>query len=112
MDLKTFVAESLTQIAEGIAEAQKTDSGAIINPRINYTDKGTPKLAGNTVIPAPQMVSFDVAVHVTKSDNDKAGGRIGVSFLGMGGESSSANENSSSSRIKFEIPVIWPEGKK
>ena len=111
MDLKTFIAESLTQIAEGIKEAQKSDSGAIFSPRIGYTDGGKPLLSGNLVPTTPQMVEFDVAVTVTKADSGK-GGKIGVSFLNIGGEATSSSENSSTSRIRFEIPVIWPEGRK
>ncbi len=112
MDLKTFIAESLTQIAEGIEEAQKSDSGAIFSPRIDYTDKGRPRLAGGMVTYAPQMIEFDVAVTVTESDGEKGGGKIGVSFLNIGGEMTTSSENSSTSRIRFEIPVVWPEGRK
>lgn len=112
MDLKTFVAESLTQIAEGICEAQKTTSGAIISPRIDYSEKGKPRVATGMASYAPQMVTFDVAVHVTEAEGGKGGGKIGISFLSIGGERSSSCENSSASRIQFEIPVVWPEGGK
>lgn len=112
MDLKTFISESLTQIAEGIKEAQKSESGAIFSPRIGYVDDGKPRLSGAFVSTAPQMVEFDVAVTVTEADSGKGGGKIGVSFLNIGGESTSSSENSSTSRIRFEIPVIWPEGRK
>lgn len=112
MDLKTFVAQSIVQIAEGIKEAQSADTGAIVSPRVDFTDKGKPRLAGGMIVFAPQMISFDIAVYVAKSDNDKAGGKIGVSFLGIGGETASAKENSSLSHIRFEIPVVWPEGKR
>lgn len=112
MDLKTFIAESLTQIAEGIREAQKSDSGAIISPRIAYTDKDTPRLATGMFSHAPQMIEFDVAVTVTEADGEKGGGKIGVSFLNVGGEITTSSKNTSTSRIRFEIPVVWPEGRK
>lgn len=112
MELKTFVTQSIIQISEGIKDAQNAETGAIVAPRINFTDKGKPRLAGGMITFAPQMISFDVAVYVVESDNDKAGGKIGVSFLGVGRETSSTKENSSISHIRFEIPVVWPEGKK
>lgn len=111
MELKTFVAQSLIQIAEGIKEAQIANTGAIISPRIDFTEKGKPRLAGGMIAYAPQMISFDVAVYVSESGNDKASGKIGVSFLGIGGEATMQKENSSLSHLRFEIPVVWPEGK-
>lgn len=112
MDLKTFIAESLSQISDGIREAQKNCTGAIISPRVVYNENGTPRIDDRPKFYAPQMVEFDVAVTVTEADGDKGGGKIGVSFLNIGGEISSSSENSSTSRIRFEIPVVWPDGRR
>lgn len=108
MDLKTFIAESLTQIADGIREAQKSDTGAIFSPRICFKE-GLPEIA-NPRPCQPQMVAFDVAVTVTESSGKKGGLNVTVaSLFGFGGEVGSSSENAAVSRLQFEIPVVWPD---
>ena len=109
MDLKTFIAESLTQIAEGIKEAQKSDSGAIFSPLLKFNKDGQPEIAYNMKDLQPQMVAFDVAVTVTESSEKKGGLSVAMaSLFGFGGEVDSSSENAAISRIRFEIPVVWP----
>jgi hypothetical protein len=60
MDLKTFITETLCQIVEGIAEAQKSDEGHNINYRVSMGNPG-----GNLISHGRRMhtrVDFDVAV--------------------------------------------------
>lgn len=108
MDLKTFIAESLTQIAEGIKEAQKSDSGAIFSPPIKFK-AGVLEIAYGLQDLQPQMVAFDVAVTVTEAGGKKGGFNVTVaSVFGLGGEVGSSSENAATSRLRFEIPVVWP----
>lgn len=107
MDLKTFVADSLKQIAEGIREAQQTDTGAIVCPRIR--DLKTMEIAVGANTYTAQSVSFDVAVSVVESG--AGGGIIKVAWLEIGGNINSGTSSSSLSRIRFDIPVVWPKPK-
>lgn len=115
MELKDFVADTLTQIAEGILEAQKQagDSGFYVCPRM---------IAGGSIAKDGESsrmahkVSFDIAVEaVASKGTDGAGGakfRVEVLSCRLDVGSSSKETDSSSSRqvsrIQFDIPVVWP----
>ena len=110
MDLKTFVAESLKQIAEGIRDAQAADTGAWIAPKVFFTEKGKMYVHDVGVDPTPQMITFDVAVTVTETDALKGGGGMTVLGISLGGSAETATQNAAVSRVKFEVPVVWPMG--
>lgn len=107
MDLKTFVAESLKQIAEGIKEAQEADTGALVCPRI--TDAKTMHVAVGANAYIAQSVSFDVAVTASQSGSGSA--FIKVAWLEVGAGADSGVANASISRIRFDIPMVWPKPK-
>jgi len=112
MDLKEFVASSLTQIIEGIREAQQRGaaSGAWVSP----AGSEIPTRAGARTMVTPDGLSylhdveFDVAISV--SDEQKAGAGAGIQIFGakIGGDGSVAYQNAAVSRIQFTIPVVWP----
>jgi hypothetical protein len=112
MDLKDFVAGSLTQIIEGIrkAQADSTDSGAWISPT-GYSLAGrkeTPILKTATGEAYLHEVHFDVAV--TVSDEQAAGAGAGLRVFGakLGAEGSVTYQNAAVSRVQFSVPVVWP----
>lgn len=105
MELREFVSETLVAINMGVQDAiiahqQVEGAVGVINPvwgedanAINADHK--------------QNVEFDVAVTVT--DKSSVGGKAGIkifSVVDIGGEGSSALEQSSVSRIKFTIPIV------
>ena len=114
MELKDFVAQSIIQIAEGLAEARsKTHAhGVEINPPLT-------KSAGAGVVPdvyvnhrngvnvVPQFVTFDVLVNAESTDAVDGKGKISVVGLSIGGGASVESKNTNSSRITFSIPVCW-----
>jgi hypothetical protein len=112
MDLKTFVAESLKQIAEGIKDAQAANTGAWIAPRVDYDGKGKLMVADNMARFAPQMVSFDVAISAAEEGSKNKDGMFKIAVVSFGGSTESHTQNSTISRIKFEMPICWPEGKR
>jgi hypothetical protein len=57
-------------------------------------------------------VEFDVAVTVAEGTATKAGIGLIVGPVTLGTTGQSANQNSTVSRIKFEVPVAWPENAK
>jgi len=110
MELKEFVSETLTQIIAGVKKAQDKNNGDdLINPKIAiHGDKGN-SIAGevnnrNVV----HDVQFDVAVTAIDSDSSKA--KIGVvsGIFNAGAEGKTENKNSSVTKIKFTVPIIYP----
>jgi hypothetical protein len=57
-------------------------------------------------------VEFDVAVTAGTDQSAGAGGSIKVLGLQLGTEGAVKYENSSVSRVKFSVPVIWPVERK
>ncbi|MGN6729089.1 MAG: hypothetical protein ACTHJG_04565 [Rhodanobacteraceae bacterium] len=122
MDLKTFIRESLVQIAQGIdgARADLNASTAIVNPANVVGANGTsdsriygyltdrPESASTVV----QKIDFDVAVMATSGTETKGGAGIMVGAIGIGGQGKRDASNSSQSRIQFSIPMVLPTSKR
>ena len=115
MELKDFVADTLTQISEGILEVQRQagDSGLYVCPRM--TTGGSIAKDGESSRMA-HKVSFDIAVEAvaSKGTDGTGGAKFRVEVLSCRldvGSSSKETDNSTSrqtSRIQFDIPVVWP----
>lgn len=106
MDLKQFVKETLTQIIQGVSEAQgeASLSGGRVNP--SFSGPGTDQhgcLIG--------FVEFDVAVSVSEGTGSKAGIGIFVGEVGLGAKGESTSASGSMSRIKFKVPVTLPRNR-
>ena len=112
MELKTFVAETISQIVEGVAEAQERckGRGALVNPRVagNYVQRDE-LWAGDGSAPA-QFVEFDVALTATEGTGTKGGIGVIVGAFTLGSSGQSQAERSASSRVKFSVPLVLPEG--
>jgi hypothetical protein len=111
MELKEFIQKSLTEIIDGVIEAQiyAKEKGAKINP--SNIVPGTAKyLDGDGFI--GQDIEFDVAVIVNESTEGKISAGINVWGIGAGGQKSKEQENSTNSRLKFSIPLFLPIQKK
>jgi hypothetical protein len=106
MDLKTFVAETLCQIQEGVREAiERTSSGdprlvGAINPHFGEHAEKLEKIV--------EKVSFDVAVTVSTSGQGEAKAGLEVLGIGLSGKGQVAKENSAVSRIQFVVPIVPP----
>jgi hypothetical protein len=88
MDLRTFVAETLKQIVEGIGQANR---------------QGARTIPGSS-----NEVEFDVALTVTEGSDKKGGIGVLVGGFGIGGQGSTTATNSSVSRIKFTVTMEFP----
>jgi hypothetical protein len=112
MDLKDFVAGSLTQIIECITLAQKAtaSSRAWISPTSSLIPGGPDRPIIRTTDGRRYLheVKFDVAV--TVSDEQKAGAGAGIQIFGakLGAEGELNYGNAAVSRVQFSVPVIWP----
>ncbi|MHB0988833.1 MAG: hypothetical protein ACYC3P_09250 [Bellilinea sp.] len=112
MDLKVFIQQTLLEIIDGISEAQShaREKKAIINaPMSSRTTDSViydSMLSERTYL--VKEVEFDIAL--TVSDEDKAKGKIGViaAVLNASVEGENNQINSTITRVKFTIPVLFP----
>lgn len=106
MDLRTFIAQSLTQLHEGINDANSKVPG-ICPPSArtsNHPEEFGIRRSHGGKVQAVQFIEFDIAPGVTKTEGGKAA--LGVAVLGAGVQTETTRENAS--RIRFKIPVVLP----
>jgi hypothetical protein len=112
MDLKDFVAGSLTQIVQGIQKAQADTAGtgawiipagSVLTPREKSTVLRTAQGEGYL-----HDVHFDVAITVSDEQAAKAGAGIKVFGAKLGAEGNVTYQNAAVSRVQFTVPVVWP----
>jgi hypothetical protein len=105
MDLKTFVAETLNQVMEGIVEAQKSKfHGGAVNAESGGLGGGNLISAGTYGIFT--RIDFDVAV----SAETTGGGKGSISVFGVGAEGGAERKSGYANRITFSVPVRLPDG--
>jgi len=117
IDLKSFISSSLQQIMEGCRQAQDNlhdRSHARICPRVDQTfsegAQGVKDVIGQTeTFRLVHAIDFDVAVTVTDEKDEKYGIGVIAAFVSAGAGEQVSQTNSAVSRIKFSIPVCYPE---
>ena len=114
MQLRDFITETLSQIAEGVEGARDRvmKAGGMINPIVvRETGLGgkpfkTPFLTDEK---NRHLVKFDVAVTVTERSGKKGGGEIEVlNLVSLGGSGSKETAREGSTRIQFSLPMWLP----
>lgn len=111
MQLDDFVSETLKQIIKGVVEAQEFGNGknAKVNPdsaRFHSPTAAVQTMCQETGVPL-QHVAFDVAVTVSEEKNEEGKGKS-VGSISVSPAGTNSTQNSSVSRIKFEVPVLLP----
>lgn len=113
MELKDFIAETLTAIVEGSIAAQERVSGkgAHVNPvGLTRTVKaiGENAVWDNTTNNFARSVTFDVGVTIEEGvqTNAKIGVLSGLISAGAGGQSDMRQQ--AVSRVSFTIPILLP----
>jgi hypothetical protein len=121
MELKDFVKQALSDLMLAVRDAASDTNGlpehGRISPRLSPAAKeGTPALvvADDDGGGAAFLVEFDLSVVVTDADQTKASGGAkqsvaSVLSIGGGGETMSADGRIVSQRIKFAVPVAFPQ---
>ena len=121
MELKDFVAQALTQITEGVIEAQLNlnEKGAKVNPKLfkiysngekSYEAYGLAEGEnGNPVL----LVRFDVAVGATEGTKTKGGIGVITGIVSLGSTGATDKANTTATRMSFSVPLMLPlhEGK-
>ncbi|MBW1246193.1 hypothetical protein I7860_05810 [Pseudomonas tolaasii] len=116
MDLKDFIATSLSQIAEGILVASETlaDTDAVVNPTHLATHSRDSQGFGRTLLDQSERgrlverVNFDVAVTTEDSTAGKAGLKVGAASFGINAGGDMSSKAGQASRIQFGIPMVFP----
>lgn len=110
MDLKTFVSEVITQVGEGILDAQEKAQcryhvGNVVDARGILID-----MSKQDNMPNVHAVAFDIAVVVQGRDGTQKGGEISIPIvkLELGGKKTTEQINEETSRVMFSVPVVWP----
>ncbi len=104
MELQNFIKSTLISIVEGVSNAQdyvkdkEELKGTYIRPNDGHFD------GKRGII---REVDFDVAVHASGGSTTEKNVGIIVASLGLGRKDNKKEENSSVSRIKFSIPILF-----
>lgn len=110
MELKTFISETLTQILEGVTDAQSktAQTGGRVIPHVR-TPRESANLYGHTNDKLPViLVDFDVSVFAQEGTGTKGGIGITMGVLALGSKGESNQQQNSTNKIKFQIPIALP----
>lgn len=103
MDLKTFVSQSLTQILDGVREAQKSPGGEHVAADGYIGSEGNLMAGGTSGFFT--KVDFDILVLAETKDGHPTV-RVGDAQI----VNDSQNTNQNASRVKFSVHVRLPKG--
>ena len=116
MELKQFITEVLTQIAEGVQESDKVfkDKNGIVAPPLGNGpvsgDVTYYRSGGSVTATAIPLCNVKFEVSLSNTNSEDKGGGIGVNLgiiTGKGGKG--VNELSESlTRVSFTIPYVLP----
>lgn len=112
MELKNFIKDVIVEVFEGVKEAQSTikEDGSVINPYDWYN----PNFQKEDAFAVLEKTHIEFEVAITVSDSTESKGRIGIYIgnMGVGAQGKNSSGNESISKIKFSIPVKYPQNPK
>ena len=105
MNLKEFVEETLSEILDGVRAAQKKEGGSTVGALTSAAFKhvNLVELGGIGYL---AIIEFDVSVAAETA----AGGKGGLRVMSIGVEGGGEHKSSETSRVKFSVPVVLPQG--
>lgn len=114
MELKEFISETLTQIAQGVKDAQSNvaELGAKVNPANVPSFQGNvPHCLGATNRPAKVLCDVEFNVALTNDTSTSMGSGISVLFgaIGIGGKHSMSDKDTMLNSIKFNVIMELPK---
>lgn len=115
MDLQKFITESLVEIMTGIKDAQSDlkakGSHSRICPTVSNAFSGSQihVLGRSEKGQIVSLIEFDIAVEITSEGG--GGGKISVAMglLNAGADGTSKQGDKVASRLKFNVPVAYPD---
>ena len=109
MKLDQFVSETLKQIIDGVvlAQAHGATKGALVNPvTASMTSGNTTHIFDSNTGALIERIEFDVQISVTQESSTTEGDKVGEVTVMSGTQSN--EQNTSSNRIKFSVPILLP----
>jgi len=110
MELKDFITETLTQMMEGVKNAQEKakEFGAIVNPPSIHKKESTINLGNLGEYQRIQTIEFEVSLTSTSTNDTQKGISVAFAGIGLGSGKGNNEQNAIVNRIKFEIPIALP----
>ncbi len=114
MDLRQFVSSTITQVMEGITDAQPRarELGGYVNPSlegVDSSDRTETRIGWTCSGQRVFAVTFDVAVTAGSATGGEGGGKLEVaSVFSFGAKASTSDNQESVSRVKFVVPIALP----
>jgi hypothetical protein len=99
MELKLFVTETIKEIIEGVVGAQKQ-----VIPQLNHSSDGFVQIGSGSL----SNIEFDISVTSSETDGSENKAGVFIKVLDIGHKNMSTNNNTSTNRIKFSVPVSFP----
>ena len=103
MELKTFITQTLTDIVEGVADAQKKLPDNCVIPAVKNLYKSV-----ETGISEIQAIEFEVSVRADEHKGSEAKLTVVAAFFGGQVKGNSRIENGHSAVLRFKVPVKFP----
>lgn len=102
MELKDFIARTLSEIAQGVRAAQ--DATQALDARIN------PFTSPSVGARSRKLIDVEFNVAVSETEGTATSGRIGVlaGIVGLAAQGQSSAGNAAATSIKFTVPMILP----
>lgn len=114
MELKEFISETLTQIAEGVKDAQENVAplGAKVNPaNVSSFEGNAPHCKGAGTNHARVLCEVEFNVALTNDRTTANGSGIGILFgaVSLGGKHDASDKNTTLTSIKFNVVMELPK---
>ena len=113
MNLQDFIHTSLIEMVKGVASArdEAIQHGATIgsNEVFGYS-KEAGIITGSDNRPV-SAVDFDIALSEGNTSDTKGGIGVFLGSVGIGSQGASHGEFSSTSRVRFSVPIVFPGSK-
>jgi len=117
MELKDFISNTLTQIAEGVKDAQPKfkELGGAVNPEGFQQVSGDIPFVKQAALRdlAKMLCNVQFAVSLTSDNSSNSTGGVGVLFgaITVGGKSGNETKEQSLTSVKFNVPILLPAQK-
>ncbi|MBJ6801136.1 hypothetical protein [Geomonas propionica] len=112
MELKDFISETLSQLIEGVIDAQTKvmkpgSSGGRVSPHVRTPDVKSLYGVTNDNLPVI-FVDFDISVEAQEGKGTKGGIGVVAGMFTLGSQGESKENVQTSNKIRFKIPVALP----
>lgn len=111
MNIQEFTASVISQIIEGIKDAQSKYCESlhilppIVNPA-NLDDNHCGNYSG--VLRKATDINFKILVNVSETTSSEKGGGVNIRVVSWGNDKTNDTQNQISNSVSFTIPIIFP----